>query len=135
MAHRAVLYAVRIVLNGEFCGKPVKNDVLQELHVLHVAIISRHVLHETRVDMMDVACYMLQFTPSLYKLLGSAVARVARIILGNTEFWLAGGPEVLQGCYTGATCSMLHPSCLLVFRVAHDGRWLLLYVALVAHRF
>ena len=53
-------------------------------------------------------------SPGLYKLLGSVVARVARVILGNTAFWLAGGPEVLQGCYKGATCSMLHPSCLLV---------------------
>ena len=60
-------------MNGEFCGKPVKNDVLQELQVLHVAIISRHVLHVTRVDMMDVACYMLQFTPGLYKLYSVAL--------------------------------------------------------------
>ena len=33
-------------MNREFCGKPIKTDVLQVLQVLHVAIISRHVLHE-----------------------------------------------------------------------------------------
>ena len=55
VAPRAV-YSVHIVMSREFCGKPVKNDVLQVLHI--VATISRHVLHETRVDMMDVACYM-----------------------------------------------------------------------------
>ena len=42
VAPRAV-YIVRIVMNRVFAEKPVKNDVLQ---MLHVAIISRHVLNE-----------------------------------------------------------------------------------------
>ena len=49
VAPRRGLYStsrVRIAMNREFCGKPIKNDVLQVLQVLHVAIISRHVLHE-----------------------------------------------------------------------------------------